>query len=219
MKKSLLTLALVFTAVLTSVTQATPQKSSASAQHLSKKRFASAKKSQSKSAALNSPPLDIDKNAVQWNCAFNQSFWLNGDFKNDRALTLYWSGKNYMLPRVPTTTGAERFQDSVSGLDLIVLPFKAMLFSDHGARSRLVDECKTLEMAAADVHSESMPLLFKKAPVGAVDRISAVFFASFRCHNGANESADCQLILFNRYALEAVHDLARVYTPISLFNA
>ncbi len=153
MNKPLLTAALVFTVLSSSAADATnPKKPSAPSRHIDYK------KSQSKSVALNSPPLD--KNAVQWNCEQNQAFWLSGDFKSDPALTLYWFGKNYLLPRVPTTTGAERFQDSASGLDLVVLPFKAMLFNDHGARSRLVDECKTVEMAAADVNPKPMPALF-----------------------------------------------------------
>lgn len=151
MNKSLLTAMLMLTALLASVTAASPQKPSAASQ----KRAAN----QSKSALSNRQLLD--KGAVKWSCGQNKAFWLSGDFKSDPTLTLYWSGRNYILPRVPTTTGAERFQDSVSGLDLVVLPFKAMLFSNHGTRARLVDECKTPEMIAAiDIDPEPMPLLF-----------------------------------------------------------
>ncbi|CCD28842.1 conserved exported hypothetical protein [Candidatus Glomeribacter gigasporarum BEG34] len=155
MKKTLLiAVALACVTLLASVAEAVPQKSSAAAH----KRRASHQKSQPQSIALDRPPLD--ESAVKWSCEHNKAFWLSGDFKSDPSLTLYWSGRNYLLPRVPTTTGAERFQDSDSGLDLVVLPFKAMLFNDHGARSRLVDECKTVEMAAADAQPKPMPLLF-----------------------------------------------------------
>lgn len=81
-----------------------------------------------------------------WSCAEGLSFDLKGDMKRDQIVTVHWANKNYNLPRQSTTTGADRFHDPASGLDLIVIPSKAMLMSDKDD-SRLADECKTAAMA------------------------------------------------------------------------
>ena len=94
--------------------------------------------------AKGDPVLD---GAVKWTCEDDNSFYLSGDMKRDQIVTLNWDGRNYKLPRQVTTTGADRFHDLASGIDLVVIPFKAMLFSDSGG-SRLADECKDPEMIA-----------------------------------------------------------------------
>jgi len=81
-----------------------------------------------------------------WSCAEGLSFDLKGDMKRDQIVTVHWANKNYNLPRETTTTGADRFHDAASGLDLVVIPTKAMLLSDKDD-SRLADECKTAQMA------------------------------------------------------------------------
>jgi len=88
----------------------------------------------------------IPAGAELWSCADGLSFDLKGDMKRDQIVTVHWANKNYNLPRQPTTTGADRFHDPASGLDLIVIPTKAMLLSDKDD-SRLADECKTASMA------------------------------------------------------------------------
>src|ERR1700742_4727716 len=88
----------------------------------------------------------VPDGAVKWACNEGLSFDLKGDMKRDQIVTVHWANKNYNLPREATTTGADRFHDAASGLDLVVIPSKAMLFSDNDG-SRLADECKTPEMA------------------------------------------------------------------------
>jgi hypothetical protein len=88
----------------------------------------------------------VPDGAVKWSCNEGLSFALKGDMKRDQIVTVHWANKNYNLPREATTTGADRFHDAASGLDLVVIPTKAMLFSDNDG-SRLADECKTPEMA------------------------------------------------------------------------
>lgn len=85
--------------------------------------------------------------AEKWSCQDNLSLQIAGDMKRDQILTVQWEGRNYKLPRVVTTTGADRFYDPASGMDLVVIPVKAMLFNDRGDRTRLADECKTQLMA------------------------------------------------------------------------
>lgn len=87
----------------------------------------------------------VPEGAVTWSCQDGASFALKGDMQRDQIVTVHWGNKNYNLPRESTTTGADRFHDAATGLDLVVIPTKAMLFSDHDG-SRLADECKTAEM-------------------------------------------------------------------------
>jgi hypothetical protein len=83
--------------------------------------------------------------SVEWQCNEGLAFNLKGDMKRDQIVTVHWANKNYNLPRETTTTGADRFHDAATGLDLVVIPTKAMLFSDNDG-SRLADECKTADM-------------------------------------------------------------------------
>lgn len=87
----------------------------------------------------------IPDGADKWSCAEDQTLYIKGDMKRDQILTMYYDGKDYKLPRIPTTTGADRFHDLASGMDLVVIPTKAMLFSDKDD-DRLADECMTEAM-------------------------------------------------------------------------
>jgi hypothetical protein len=80
-----------------------------------------------------------------WSCKDGLAFDLKGDMKRDQIVTVHWANKNYNLPREVTTTGADRFHDAASGMDLVVIPTKAMLFQDKDS-ARLADECKTTAM-------------------------------------------------------------------------
>ncbi|SAL56465.1 signal peptide protein [Caballeronia sordidicola] len=90
----------------------------------------------------------IPDGSTKWSCNEGLAFYLKGDMKRDQIVTVNWAKKDYQLPRQATTTGADRFHDSATGLDLVVIPSKAMLFSDKD-EARLADECKTAEMAAS----------------------------------------------------------------------
>jgi hypothetical protein len=90
----------------------------------------------------------IPEGSTKWSCNEGLAFYLKGDMKRDQVVTVNWAKKDYQLPRESTTTGADRFHDAASGMDLVVIPSKAMLFSDKDS-SRLADECKTDDMAAA----------------------------------------------------------------------
>ena len=90
------------------------------------------------------------------------AFYLKGDMKRDAVVTVNWAKKDYRLPRQDTTTGADRFHDAASGMDLVVIPTKAMLFSDKD-ESRLADECVTAEMAAGGPAPTQSNALIKDA--------------------------------------------------------
>jgi hypothetical protein len=87
----------------------------------------------------------VPEGSEKWSCNEGLSFDMKGDMKRDQIVTVHWANKNYNLPRETTTTGADRFHDAATGMDLVVIPTKAMLFSDKDS-SRLADECKTAAM-------------------------------------------------------------------------
>ncbi|KMY85232.1 putative signal peptide protein [Candidatus Paraburkholderia calva] len=112
-------------------------------------------KAEAAAATKTNPILE---GATKWSCKDGMAFYLKGNMKGDAIVTVNWAKKDYKLPRQDTTTGADRFHDSASGMDLIVIPTKAMLFSDKD-ESRLADECVTAEMAAgatAPTQSEAL---------------------------------------------------------------
>jgi len=101
------------------------------------------KKAQARAAAK----VDtVPEGATRWSCAEGLSFDLAGDMKRDQIVTVHWAKKNYKLPRMQTTTGADVFYDPAQGFKLVVIPTKAMLFNDKDG-SRLADECRTADMA------------------------------------------------------------------------
>jgi hypothetical protein len=105
------------------------------------------KRSSKAEAAAAAKTDPIPEGAVKWSCKDGNAFYLKGDMKRDTIVTVNWAKKDYKLPRQDTTTGADRFHDAATGMDLVVIPTKAMLFSDKDS-SRLADECMTAEMAA-----------------------------------------------------------------------
>ncbi|SFO84442.1 hypothetical protein [Ralstonia sp. NFACC01] len=105
---------------------------------------APAKKRASKKAA---PVAAVKPEGVEWKCELGNELYLKGDMARDQIITMYWKGKNYQLPRQMTRTGADRYFDQKTGMDLVVIPSKAMLF-DRNEGHRLADECQTAEMAA-----------------------------------------------------------------------
>jgi hypothetical protein len=107
------------------------------------KRLIKRKPSAEAAAAAKVDP--VPEGATRWTCNEGLAFFLKGDMKRDAIVTVNWAKKDYQLPRQETSTGADRFHDAATGLDLVVIPTKAMLFSDKDG-SRLADECKTAEM-------------------------------------------------------------------------
>lgn len=87
----------------------------------------------------------IPAGAEKWQCELGHSLYISGDMMRDEVITMHWEGRNFRLPRQTTVTGADRYFDSASGMDLVVIPSKAMLF-DRKEGHRLADECQTTAM-------------------------------------------------------------------------
>ena len=133
------------TTMLTVATEAAAQTTTTATKPVAKrpqpKRLIKRKPNPAKEAKVDAVPDGAEK----WSCNEGLSFDLKGDMKRDQIVTVHWANKNYNLPRETTTTGADRFHDAATGMDLVVIPTKAMLFSDKDS-SRLADECKTAAM-------------------------------------------------------------------------
>ncbi|MFL9888030.1 hypothetical protein PQR68_02725 [Paraburkholderia agricolaris] len=138
---TMLTVATDAAAQTAATTPATKPAAKAVAKRPQPKRLIKRKANPAKEAKVDPVP----DGSIKWSCNEGLAFDLKGDMKRDQIVTVHWANKNYNLPREATTTGADRFHDAASGMDLVVIPTKAMLFSDKDS-SRLADECKTAEM-------------------------------------------------------------------------
>ncbi|MDR6378366.1 hypothetical protein J2776_005087 [Paraburkholderia caledonica] len=123
-------------------TAAKPAAKKAVAKRPQPRRLIKRKENPAKEAKVDPVPEGAEK----WSCKEGLAFELKGDMKRDQIVTVHWANKNYNLPREATTTGADRFHDAATGMDLVVIPTKAMLFQDKDS-SRLADECQTAAMA------------------------------------------------------------------------
>ncbi|MDF3838476.1 hypothetical protein P3W85_36920, partial [Cupriavidus basilensis] len=112
------------------------------------KKTAPAKKAPAKrtkkTAAKEAPVAPVGE---KWQCELGHVLYIGGNMQRDEVITLNWEGKQYRLPRLSTVTGADRYFDAHSGMDLVVIPSKAMLFNKN-AGQRLADECQTADMLA-----------------------------------------------------------------------
>ena len=140
------TSALAADATTTATTKTTTAKKAVAKRPAPARRLIKRKPAAEAKAAAKVDP--IPEGSTKWSCAEGTAFYLKGDMKRDQVVTVNWAKKDYQLPRENTTTGADRFHDAATGMDLVVIPTKAMLFSDSDS-SRLADDCKTADMAAA----------------------------------------------------------------------
>lgn len=80
--------------------------------------------------------------ALDLMCESGKRMAVFGDQNNDNFIELHWGGGAYQMQRVPTTTGAHRFEHSGSGLIWISIPAKAMLL-DRKLGAPIANECRT----------------------------------------------------------------------------
>src|SRR5437868_2351459 len=102
------------------------------------------KKSAKKAVAAAAP---VTPTGEKWQCELGNAIYLSGNLQRDEIIGLNFQGKEYRLPRQSTITGADRYFDQRSGMDLVVIPSKAMLFDRNGGH-RLADECQNADMLA-----------------------------------------------------------------------
>ncbi|MGO4307776.1 MULTISPECIES: hypothetical protein [unclassified Cupriavidus] len=121
--------------------------STAMAQEPAKKPAATKKAPAKKSAKAAPAEAAVTPSGEKWQCELGNALYISGNMQRDEVLTVHWQGKDYRLPRQSTVTGADRYFDARSGLDLVVIPSKAMLFNKNLGQ-RLADECQNADMQA-----------------------------------------------------------------------
>ena len=84
---------------------------------------------------------DADAAPVELLCELGQRLSVLGDVIRDNVIELGWQGRMYRLQRVGTSTGANRFEDPVSGMIWISIPDKAMLL-DGRRGEPVANECR-----------------------------------------------------------------------------
>ncbi|MBP0632556.1 MULTISPECIES: hypothetical protein [unclassified Cupriavidus] len=129
-----------------------------------KKKSSTKKKAAAGTAAAAGAAAAVTPTGEKWQCELGNSIYISGDMLRDEILTVHWQGRDYKLPRQATVTGADRYYDARTGLDLVVIPSKAMLFNKNLGQ-RLADDCQSGAMqagAAAPTQAGGL-----RAPVGA----------------------------------------------------
>nr|WP_315596995.1 hypothetical protein [uncultured Cupriavidus sp.] len=117
------------------------------AQEPAKKPAATKKSTKKSTKTAAAAPAAVEPSGEKWQCELGHAIWISGNMQRDEVLTVHWEGKDYRLPRQSTVTGADRYFDARSGLDLVVIPSKAMLFNKNLGQ-RLADECQSADMQA-----------------------------------------------------------------------
>lgn len=77
-----------------------------------------------------------------WSCSNKERFITSGPADK---LLLQWRSKSYGMQKEVSLPGSMRFKHHDSGLDLVVIGSKAMLFNIKTG-NRVADECKTFAM-------------------------------------------------------------------------
>lgn len=77
-----------------------------------------------------------------WTCSNNERFITSGPAEK---LMVQWRTKSYAMLKEQSLPGSMRFKNYDSGLDLVVIGPKAMLFNIKTG-IRVADECKTVAM-------------------------------------------------------------------------
>ena len=80
--------------------------------------------------------------ALDMTCEHGKRMAVFGDENRDNMIELHWGGDAYQMQRVPTTTGAQRFEHFGSGLIWISIPAKAMLL-DRRLGAPVANDCRT----------------------------------------------------------------------------
>ncbi|MCY1227249.1 hypothetical protein D9M72_395130 [compost metagenome] len=130
-----------------SLTTATAVMAQEPAKKTTTKKASSKKKAAAGTAAAAGAAAAATPNGEKWQCELGNNLYIAGDMLRDEVLTVHWQGRDYKLPRQPTVTGADRYYDARTGLDLVVIPSKAMLFNKNLGQ-RLADDCQSAAMQA-----------------------------------------------------------------------
>ncbi|WP_034348927.1 hypothetical protein [Noviherbaspirillum massiliense] len=112
------------------------------------KKAASSKK---RAAAANKDDQTPDISAsqpVEYDCELGNKLTVYRQADNDQQITVRWKKRLLRFERVPTTTGANRFENRKNGLVWIDIPAKGMLLDAKKGR-QLANECRNADQLKA----------------------------------------------------------------------
>jgi hypothetical protein len=95
-----------------------------------------------------SEPEIAGTTTYEFNCELGNKVTIFKNEGDDKYIAIRWDKRIRRLQRVPTTTGANRFENHLAGLVWIGIPAKSMLLDSKGGH-QLANECKLVEPATA----------------------------------------------------------------------
>lgn len=122
---------------------ATP--ASAEKKQVQKAAKKAARKKPAPAASMIEKAPNVDElHPVSYDCDLGDSLTLYKKPDDDRSIALRWNKRTHQLSRVPTTTGAERYENPKNGWVWIGIPAKGMLLDSKLGR-QLANECRNDE--------------------------------------------------------------------------
>jgi hypothetical protein len=88
--------------------------------------------------------------ATAFDCELGNKLTIYSRADDDQQIDLRWNKRLHHMTRIPTTTGAHRFENVQSGLVWIGIPAKGMLL-DSKKGQQLANECRSPEQRAPKV--------------------------------------------------------------------
>jgi membrane-bound inhibitor of C-type lysozyme len=106
-----------------------------------------AKKDEAPAASDSDPEPDItDTVTTEYHCELGNKVTIYTNDKDADHIALRWKNRLHRMTRVLTSTGAQRFENSVFGIIWIGIPAKAILL-DSKQNRQLANECKNAEQS------------------------------------------------------------------------
>jgi cytochrome c5 len=94
-------------------------------------------------------PDVLTSSVVELSCELNNKVTIYVNPTDVDNIAIRWKKRLHRLTRVPTTTGAQRFENKFYGLIWIGIPAKSMLL-DSKQNRQLANECRTDEQVKAE---------------------------------------------------------------------
>jgi hypothetical protein len=97
--------------------------------------------------ADNEPEPDVtDTTMAEYSCELNNKVTIYRNLMDDSYIALRWKNHLRRMDKVGTTTGAQRYENTKTGLVWIGIPSKGILLDAKQSR-QLANECKDAEQA------------------------------------------------------------------------
>jgi len=90
-------------------------------------------------SAISAAEIEQAYTDQNWRCESNLALRLRP--VDNQKMELTWRGKRFQLQQQMTESGAQRYFDANTGMDLVIIPAKLMLFNRKEG-TRLADNCQ-----------------------------------------------------------------------------